>query len=87
MYLFIAESFSIGTNFKVPWYKILLGDGSFIVCGREKERCVMARYSLQLGAQLNSVVLKNETSGMTDVELNGRTCVVLSYWYVCVTSD
>ena len=50
-----------------------------VVVSEENFNWKLKRFHLEIGLELDTAPLEKEPSGMAVVNLDGRTCVVLSY--------
>ena len=76
VYFTVTKSTNFDNGFNV--YMCLMSDNTVVVCGREGNQWKLKRFD-QRETEISYIELKDQPSGITEVILDGKTVLALSY--------
>ena len=78
MYI-ISVTRRIFTRYNSVYHMTALAGNGIIVCGRSGDQWTLTKYNLWTRGELCTAKLDSQPDGMTNVTLDGRQCLALSY--------
>ena len=84
MHIFIVVVKTVSTKYKQIYHMSPLGGNKVAVCGMEHDGMGISKirlllYNLQNSKELSRVTLHKRPDGMTEITMDGRQCLALSY--------